>query len=179
MWRRLVAATVVLAAVALLAGCGGAFREASGNLGTRVCIVNSSSQTPVVAFQRKDTADFEGALPPGGRACAEGTFFMGNDVEGTLALASPVASMQVQGSNPWMGPPGTVVNQSDGVFCTGGISMDVGDYYTWDDTVVQYTVKRLPDDQWKEFTVTMQDTAKPSADRRSIKCPGGGGGGFA
>lgn len=175
MRRLLMSATVMLSSAALLTGCGGSFREAQGNLGTRICIVNDSSQAPDVTFQKKDTATFEGVLQSGSQACAEGTFFLGNDVEGTLVLTSPVASMQVAGSNPWMGLPGTVLNQSDGTFCTGGLSMNVGDYYAWDDTVVHYTVKRLSDDQWKEFVITIEDSAKPSIDRRSISCPGGDG----
>jgi len=40
-------------------------------------------------------------------------------------------------------------------------------------TVVRYTVKRLSDDQRKEFVIAMEDSAKPSIDRRSISCPGG------
>ena len=41
------------------------------------------------------------------------------------------------------------------------------------DTVVQYTVKRLSDDQRKEFVIAMEDSATPSIDRGSISCPGG------
>ena len=48
--------------------------------------------------------------------------------------------------------------------------MNVNDWNMWDDSVVNYTVARLSDDQWKEFTVTLTDSEKPSSDQRSKDC---------
>jgi hypothetical protein len=40
-------------------------------------------------------------------------------------------------------------------------------------TGMQYTVKRLSDDQRKEFVIAIEDSATSAIDRRSISCPGG------
>jgi hypothetical protein len=167
----------LVAVIGLLSACGGGVTPTAGNLGTRICVINNSSQSPAVQFSKKDTATFEGVVSSGGEACAEGTFFIGNDVEGSIVMSQPVASMTFTGTNPWAGLPGTVVYQSGGRFCTGGASMEIGSYFYWDDAVVRYTVKRLPDDQWKEFTITIEDSDSPASDGRSKECPDSGGDG--
>jgi len=161
-----------LAIMTSLAGCATDGRQA-GNLGTRVCVINNSSQTPTITWQKMDTATLQGPLGQGAQACAEGTFFVGDDVTGTIALNAPIATMSLNASNPWAGPPGAWLRQRIGTStsgeCAGG-SMNVNDWNMWDDSVVSYTVARLNDDQWKEFTVTLTDSEKPSSDQRSKDC---------
>lgn len=161
----------LLALVASLAtsGCASVSREA-GNLGTRVCIQNQSPVAASVAFTKRDTGRGEGPLGVGAQACGEGTFFAGNDVEGAIALASPLSEVKLTASNPWMGPPEARL-YINGRWCAGG-AMNVGQESVWDDGVLLYTVQRIADGQWKEFTVTLAASEQPSASGLPAQCSG-------
>ena len=152
-----------------LGGCSSSNREA-GNLGTRVCIVNESSTAATVVFTKRDTGRGEGSLVPGTQACGEGTFFAGNDVEGTITLASPVSDVKVTAYNPVLGAPDARL-YINGRWCVGG-SMNAGQESVWDDGVLLYTVQRIADGQWKEFTVTLADSEQPSASGLPAQCVG-------
>ena len=161
---------LVLIAGLALCGCSSSNREA-GNLGTRVCIENQSSTAATVGFSKRDTGRGEGLLVVGTWACGEGTFFMGNDVEGTITLASPLSEVKVTASNPWAGAPEARL-YINGRWCAGG-SMKVGEESVWDDGVLLYTVQRIADGQWKEFTVTLTESEQPSASGLPTQCVGG------
>lgn len=160
---------LVLVAGLALGGCSSSNREA-GNLGTRVCIENKSSFSATVGFTKRDTGRGEGSLAAGSWACGEGTFFMGNDVEGTIALASPLSEIKVTASNPWTGAPEARL-YIGGRWCVGG-SMNEGQESVWDDGVMLYTVQRLADGQWKEFTVTLAQSEQPNASGLPKQCTG-------
>ncbi len=160
---------IILVAGLALCGCSSSNRDA-GNLGTRVCIENQSSTSANVGFTKRDTGRGEGPLTAGSWACGEGTFFIGDDVEGTITLASPLSEVEVTASNPWAGPPQTRI-YINGRWCAGG-GMNVGEKSVWDDGVLRYTVQRIADGQWKEFTVTLADSEQPSVNGLPAKCPG-------
>ena len=161
---------LVLIAGLALGGCSSSNR-AAGNLGTKVCIDNESSRTATVVFTKRDTARGEGSVAPGHQACGEGTFFAGDDVKGTITLASPLSELKVTASNLWFGAPEArlYINER---WCAGG-SMNPGQESVWDDGVLLYTVQRLADGQWKEFTVTLAESEKPSESGLPAQCVGG------
>jgi hypothetical protein len=168
---------LVLIAGLALGGCSSSNREA-GNLGTRVCIVNESSRAATVVFTKRDTARGEGSVAPGYQACGEGTFFAGDDVKGTITLASPLIEMKVTAINPWTGPPQATV-YVNGWGCLDDQFWKEGDKDVWDDGVLLYTVQRLADGQWKEFTVTLAESEKPSESGLPTHCVPDSGTGFS
>jgi hypothetical protein len=109
-------------------------------------------------------------VAPGNQACGEGTFFQGFDVDGTITLASPLSEVSVVAWNPWTGTPQArlYINKRG---CAGG-DMIQGEESAWDDGVLLYTVQRLADGQWKEFTVTLTESKKPSASGLPAQCLG-------
>jgi hypothetical protein len=151
---------VVLIAGLALGGCSSSNREA-GNLGVRVCIVNESSTAATVVFTKRDTARGEGSVAPGNQSCGEGTFFNDDrDVEATIALASPAMEMNVDAYNPVIGFPEARLFVN-GLGCIKASGKE-GTKSVWDDGVLLYTVQRLADGQWKEFTVTFAESEQPS-----------------
>ena len=170
--KRSRAASAVLTAMVIVStsSCGGANRDA-GNLGTRVCVQNESSVVASMAFTKRDTARGEGVLESGTQACGEGTFLIGDDVTGVITLAAPLSEVNVTASNPWAGAPEARMYMN-GRWCAGG-SMSVGDSSLWDDGVVLYKVERIADGQWKEFVVTLRDSASPSPNGKPVLCPDG------
>ena len=157
----------------LLAGCSQPAPDArqAGNLGTMVCVINQSSKVPTVNFTLRDTGT-NGPVSTGGQACGEGTMGAGkNDVEGEILFPAPLKSMTLYGNNPWIGAPGAWIHQVGGNSCAGQEGMDVGQALAWDDGVVRYVVKRESDGQWKQFTITITDSQKPSADGLPANCP--------
>jgi len=169
--RRIACVTALSVTVLSLtvSGCGSSDREA-GNLGTRVCIQNQSQIAANVTFTKKDTARGEGALAQGSQACGEGTFFLGNDVEGRITLAPPVSDLTFEASNPWTGWPDARLYMQ-GRWCAGG-GMNEGQESVWDDGVLLYSVQRIADGQWKEFVVTISPSQQPSATGQPAQCSG-------
>jgi len=147
-------------------------REA-GNLGTRVCVVNNTSIEASVTFTKKDTAQ-DGDIPAGGRLCGEGTFGVGNDVKGTVQWASPAWETYFYASNPWIGSPVAHVSEktATGKLRCAGKGFDVNESITTDNGIVQLTITRLADDQWKEFDFIFAPSAKPSPDGMPMTGPG-------
>ncbi len=166
------AGLVVLLAGLALGGCSSPNR-AAGYLGTRVCIVNESSKAATVVFTRRDTARGEGSLAQGNQACGEGTTFgTGNDVEGTITLASPLPEVLVSGDNPVLKTP-YVIAMINGRKCVLAV-LSVGEkdrLSVWDDGVLRYDVQRLADGQWKEFVLTLTDSEQPSSSGLPAQCP--------
>ena len=166
-----------MAGLMLISACSAPAPEArqAWNLGTRVCVLNQSSQTPTVTFTQRDTGT-DGPVAPGSQACGEGTMGGGKyDVQGRIDFSAPLKSMTLWGNNPWIGAPGAGVRQDGGNSCAGYEGMDVNEARTWDDGVLRYTVTRLSDGQWKEFTITITNTKQPSADGQPATCKGGPG----
>jgi hypothetical protein len=117
-------------------------------------------------------------VAPGYQACGEGTFFAGDDVKGTITLASPLIEMKVTAINPWTGPPQATV-YVNGWGCLDDQFWKDGDKDVWDDGVLLYTVQRLADGQWKEFTVTLAESEKPSESGLPTHCVPDSGTGFS
>ena len=132
----------------------------AGNLGTRVCIVNESTRTANVVFTKRDTARGEGSVAPGNQACGEGTFGWGNDVEASATMEFGSTKFDVQAANPVLWPPVVQVfmNKERCILVEGKEGTGV----VYDDGVLRYTVQRLADGQWKEFTVTFTESVQPS-----------------
>lgn len=149
--------------------------DGGGNLGTRVCVIRANADTPAmtVDFTRKDSVRGNAKLGPGEQICGEGTFGTGDDVLGKITFDS-LKSMDIWGNNPWIGAPGAGVDQTDGKPCAGYEGMSVNQTQVWDDGVLNFTIKRLPDGAWKEFTITVSPSTKPSADRTQAKCTSSG-----
>ena len=177
-----------LALSAIVTGVSGCSSADAGprlaaNLGTRICIVNSWTQSVNVTYGQKDTSTQEGDIPPGSQSCAEGTRFNGSDVDGVILLPEPVLPFAFTASNPWFGAPSAYIQQlqgrdpsQDGWYnaynCTSRSGMDVGEARFWDNGAERITIKRLGDDQWKEFLLTIE----PSQGQRIGEDPCLGGG---
>lgn len=159
------ASTIVMAGVS---GCASteAGPRLAGNLGTRICVINSWTDTINVTYPTKDTSTGEGDLQPGAQSCAEGTRFNGTDVGGEIMLPSPALPFEVGATNPWFGAPSAWIKQREGRdpneyawfnthLCTDKSGMDVGESRSWDNGTERITITRSGDDQWKEFTLTI------------------------
>jgi hypothetical protein len=142
-------------------------RQASGgNLGTRVCLTNATSKTVNINFETKDTATAEGAIQPGSQACAEGTFATDFDVLGYVNQGDP-GQLLFGARNPWAGAPRFGIYRSIGSsvaesICTAS-GWDVGEQHSMTTPDFLVTVTRLPDDRWKEFTVSLADANAPQS----------------
>ncbi len=153
------AGLLVLLAGLALGGCSSPNREA-GKLGVRVCIVNESMSTATVLFTQRDTARGEGSVAPGNQACGEGTTAFGNAVEASATMVSPPMNLGVQAINEVLSYPRATINVN-GEGCTVAKGSE-GTGVVYDDGVLRYTVQRLADGQWKEFTITFTESVQPS-----------------
>ena len=176
-----------LALTAIVAGASGCTSTDAGprlaaNLGTRICIVNSWTETVNVTYDLKDTSIGEGDIRPGYQSCAEGTRFDFTDVGGDLVLPDPAQPFEFSATNPWFGAPYAHISQREDPslgyqlmyhLCTSESGFDVGATRLWDNGTMRITIKRLPDDQWKEFTLVIE----PSQGQRvgNDPCQGGSG----
>lgn len=155
-----------------------------GNLGTRICIINESTRyRPSVTFSKKDSETGAGTVAYQEQACGEGTFGSSTDVEGLISPDKQLRSLSFYAKNPWVGKPSSAFAYADGPGfkydgCVSHEGFDVNEERVWDDGVVRYAVKRLPDNNWKEFTITVSDTQNPSANGVQRDCPRNGGGVF-
>ena len=153
--------TCGLFTVGLLAGCAttptstpspsvSASREAAWGLkGTNLQLVNNSGKTINVLNKRSDSSLRLGEILNGGTASAEGTSGGGDDVDVQVRFADDTL-VDIRASNPIDGIP--FVGLAG--YCKR-ISFSVGgqrDYVIGE--VHGITVKRLPDDDWKQFQVT-------------------------
>ena len=176
--------TYGLFAVGLLAGCTttststpspsvSASREAAWGLdGTNLQLVNNSGKTITVVSQRSDSSRGLGPILDGGTASAEGTKTFDYDVRVNVNFIGG-DSFTLSATNPSTRQP--VVNGGDDC---GDISLNVGDennYFFQKDknsTKHGFTIKRLPDDNWKQFQITFM--VAQSADSSNVCTPGGG-----
>ena len=147
----------------LVSGCASpSSARSAGNLGTNVCITNSSSRPISVDFTRADTTRGAGQVVGGATACGEGTFFIGNDVEGVINWGGQ-DDMSFAATNPWMGAPIFVIRDIDknsdsylrGI-CTGS-GWDEGESHVVAVPSLKVEATRKPDNGWKQFAVTFSD----------------------
>ena len=89
-----------LALAAIIAGASGCSssdeetrQEAAGNLGTRICILNSWTEKVSVQYTKSDTDTGTGPLGPAVQSCAEGTSATPFDVQGVLVLPEPTQAL--------------------------------------------------------------------------------------
>jgi hypothetical protein len=151
-------------------------RQAGGVLGTRVCVYNNSSVVPSVYFTQKDSSGGEGKLQRGSVACADGwSLSPGFDVLGRIEIpGNPARALAIEARNPSLGTPNTrLVEERDGYrwFCAGRTGFDVGERQTWDDGLLAFTVTRLPDQEWKFFSINVYNTSDPSTNGQPRGCP--------
>lgn len=149
----------------------------SGNLGTRVCVRNETGAPTgiAVSFTKSDSAN-SGTINAGGdeqQRCGEGTFFVGNDVEGKIYFSKDgAATYEFVATNPWAGLPSGGFSQDTGKRngCVGG-EFDAGSSGTYDDGFYSITMSRQSDGKWKEFLITIKPSTDPSADGKVKPCP--------
>ena len=149
----------------------------ASNLGTRVCVRNETGAPTGVAvsFTKSDSAS-NGTISAGGdeqQRCGEGTFFVGNDVEGKIYFSKDgAATYRFVANNPWVDLPEGGLSQDTGMTngCVGG-TFKVGNWGTYDDGLYSITMSRQGDDKWKEFLITIKPTSNPSSDGKSRACP--------
>lgn len=152
----------------------------SSNLGVRLCITNNSSLPATVVFTRKDTGD-GGTISGGRTTCGEGTFGTGNDVEGGITWSTLGWKTQFAANNPWIGQPTALLSERDSADRSRCLSGDfsVNESRSGDNGIVNITVTRHGDGQWKEFTLRIDPSEDPvpSGMRRDLsgttQCPGG------
>ena len=130
---------------------------------TNLQLVNNSGKTINVVSQRSDSSRGLGPILDGGTASAEGTKTFGYDVRVNVNFIGG-DSFTLSATNPSTRPP--VVNGGDDC---GDISFNVGDennYFFQKDknsTKHGFTIKRLPDDKWKQFRIIFTPTPTEGA----------------
>jgi hypothetical protein len=144
---------------------------------TRLCVTNLATVAPVaVNWERSDTSDRSGVLPTGGVVCGEGWFSSGNDVVARIDLEAPLRTKWAMGNNAFLQTPHLVLAEAGGKYLPEGqwCSEVAGDAApdTWDDGILRYTLTRLPDSDWKEFTLTVEDSQSPTPDTAPRACTG-------
>ena len=155
-----------------------------GNLGTRICIINESTRyRPFVTFSKKDSETGAGTVAYQEQACGEGTFASSTDVEGRISPDKALRTLNFYAKNPWIGKPSSAFAYADGPGfrydrCVSQEGFDVNEERIWDDGVIRYAVKRLPDNNWKQFTITVTDSQDPAANGIQRDCPRSGGGAY-
>lgn len=142
--------------------------------GTNVCVKNSSSKSLPVTLRTFDTSRGDNPLPPGKKLCIEGTYSGGTDVSFTFKLGEGNADVRIQATNQSIGQPRFYLFQDPGNpsftrYCIfqGFASMEEN---ASNDGVLEYTVKRLPDTNWKEFELTLRDDPNPSTTGKTEPC---------
>lgn len=176
---------MIAGAMALVAtGCSGGYFAANrvpvgsdvvtdrraGNLGTRVCVINASSQRVWVGWNTFDSADEEGDLPRREDSCAEGTKTIGEDVIGKIQRGGSGQSYQVVGSNKWAGAPRLDLLSPQDRRCVAAEGFDDGETRTYDSGNLVYEVTRDPDSGWKELRITLRDSTTPTRDGADRAC---------
>lgn len=186
--------------VLLLSGCTAAVdREAAplassdalkSNLGSRICVENRSTLSFIGKFEKFDSADPDGDMPPGAVICAEGTRLAGDDVIGSLVFPDKTRGFIIRHDynvdNPWMGKPYVTLFDDNysidpsknlvlGQKCIPDTGLAEGESRTWDNGILVFTVKRLRDTGWKEFRLELTDSADPVTgdDRFARECSQG------
>ena len=173
--RLFLAAFLALAAIAAGAsGCSSSdegSRQASGDIGTRICIINYWTDTVSVKFTTKDTDTGTGPLGPNRTFCAEGTSTFYFDVAGILVFPKPARALYFVANTPGgiflptvqLGqfPVNDPQPSAIATSCSKN-EFQVGDDAIWDNGTIRVTISRLPDDQWKEFNLVI----KPSQGQR-------------
>lgn len=149
--------------------------EAVFGSGTNLCVKNSSSKSIPVTMRTFDTSSGDNPLPPGKTLCIEGTFSGGTDVAFAIKLGEGNSNMRIQATNQSIGQPRfyllqDVVNPSYTRLCIfqGFKSMEEN---ASNDGILEYTIKRLPDTNWKEFELTLRDDPNPSTTGKTTPCP--------
>ncbi len=144
---------------------------ATFGMGTNVCIKNLSSRTLPVTMGRFDTSRGDNPLPPGKKLCLEGTYSGGQDVDFNLTLGKGNRDIIISARNQSIGWPLFYLSQEDNQYSCifqGFASMEENAAH---DGVLEYTVKRLPDTNWKEFELTLRDDPNPSSTGKTKLCP--------
>lgn len=143
-------------------------------MGTEVCVQNSSTKTLPVSIRQADTSTGDNPLRPGTMLCVEGTYSGGLDVVFTLKMGAGNYDTYINATNQSVGEPRfyllqSVPSQTGGRHCIyqGFRSMEEN---SSNDGVLEYTVKRLPDTNWKEFQVVLRDDPNPSTTGNTRTC---------
>ena len=134
---------------------------------TRVCIINESATSIEVRFTKKDDASGEGSLSRGGSACANGTFYEGDDVTGTITAAKSnrTYTFGAVNKNADLLPSAALQPEGCGESRSGFFENASSNR---SDDVLKFTTKRLKDTaNFKEFTITIFDESKPASSPRS------------
>ena len=168
--RRFFAAFLALAAiVAGASGCSSSDEPSrdAGVLGTRLCILNSWTEKLSVQYTSRDTDTGTGPLGPGMQSCAEMTFKPG--VQGVIVFPAPTRALFFQANNDLILSPYAELLQSHLNDPPGGVQPSdplpgqcitgrygVGTTRLWDNGTIRVSIKRLPDDGWKEFILIIE-----------------------
>lgn len=143
-------------------------------MGTNVCVKNSSGKSLPVTMRTFDTSSGDNPLPPGKKLCIEGTYGGSTDVSFTFKLGEGNSNVRIQATNQSIGQPlfylfQDLVKPSFTRYCIyqGFASMEEN---ASNDGVLEYTVKRLPDTNWKEFELTLRDDPNPSTTGKTEPC---------
>lgn len=137
---------------------------------TNVCVINATSSTLTVKFERYDTRQKDNdVLPAGAETCAEGTFSSGPDVAGNIRRASGGPVVGFTAMNPSIGTPQLTIFDSTGHKGVCNIhysSEDAADTRIADDGDLRFTLSRVSDTKWKQFRIRVT----PSQSRQWSTC---------
>ena len=131
-------------------------------------LLNSTGETITVAADVSDTNQGMGAVQPGKTASAEGTHF-GRDVELTVTFNDGTSLELLAHNPPWgMGYPVLQGEILQGGRC-GEVSYEADETKFWffqqykNSAQHGFTIKRLPDDDWKQFRIIFTPTPTEGA----------------
>lgn len=130
--------------------------------GTNVCIENNSTQTVPITIRQADTHQGDNPVGPGGRFCAEGTFSGGQDVVLKMDLGASNRAMWINATNQSLLYPRLYVLQEWGFQSRNCIYQGFApmEEVVTEDAILQYSVKRMPDTEWKEFRIILRDSTR-------------------
>lgn len=139
---------------------------------TQGCVRYWTSSTPRVDLICADRTFGQGSLPINAFACASGYQSINPDIEGEIDLTSARGrNYSFSGDNPTVGEPMTKIWVLDPLqVCLDVKAMKVGDQRAWDDGQFALVFTRLADDNYKEFTLDINESTNPTPDGSLRPC---------
>ena len=181
---KIVALGLTIAGLGLLTACGSegaqseSFTQApsaspsrqAGNLGTRVCINNSTGREITIDITKADTGNGQTSMANNSRACAEGTFAFSNiEVSGVIDKDGETPLL-FEANNPALEPPTFGIRNDS--YCLKGPTPNFEVNKSKDITTptLKMQITRKPDGQWKNFEVYLTNGDGTSIQHTQREC---------
>lgn len=116
--------------------------------GVWVCVRNRTDRAPRATFvlYSKVEGAVSRTLARGDVACGGGRSTSGDDVQVEVRTPDVRHSVRIDGRKPAIGPPWVRISQLYNKYCTSAVALADGEERVWDDGVLRWTFRELPDD---------------------------------